>query len=99
MRKRKKAKRPRHQQIAVLTFFMGILILLYPSTATRINRMRQTQVVDGYISRVKSLSEAEAKAEIMDLHQYVLDKYGYEMQYFRCPCGEYSEAALVILLV
>ena len=41
-----------------------------------------------------TLSEAEAKAEIMDLHQYVLDKYGYEMQYFRCPCGEYSEAAL-----
>ena len=33
-----------------------------------------------------TLSEAEAKAEIMDLHQYVLDKYGYEMQYFRCPC-------------
>ena len=41
-----------------------------------------------------TLSEAEAKAEIMDLHQYVLDKYGSEMQYFRCPCGEYSEAAL-----
>ncbi|MGN1403449.1 MAG: polysaccharide deacetylase family protein [Ruminococcus sp.] len=41
-----------------------------------------------------TLSESEAKAEIMDLHQYVLDTYDYEMQYFRCPCGEYSEAAL-----
>ncbi len=41
-----------------------------------------------------TLTEAEAKAEILDLHQYVLDNYGYEMQYFRCPCGEYSEAAL-----
>lgn len=30
----------------------------------------------------------------MSLHQYVLEHYGYEMQYFRCPCGEYSEAAL-----
>lgn len=41
-----------------------------------------------------TLSETEAKAEIMDLHQYVLDTYDYEMQYFRCPCGEYSETAL-----
>ena len=70
MRKRKKAKRPRHQQIAVLTFFMGILILLYPSTATRINRMRQTQVVDGYISRVKSLSEAEKQRLWVEAEYY-----------------------------
>lgn len=41
-----------------------------------------------------TLTESEAKAELMDLHQYVLDTYGYEMQYFRCPCGEYSEEAL-----
>ena len=31
-----------------------------------------------------TLTESEAKAEILDLHQYVLDNYGYEMQYFRC---------------
>lgn len=41
-----------------------------------------------------TLTETEAKAEIMDLHQYVLETYDYDMQYFRCPCGEYSEAAL-----
>ena len=40
------------------------------------------------------LSENEAKEEIMSLHNYVLNNYGYEMQYFRCPCGEYSEQAL-----
>lgn len=40
------------------------------------------------------LSETEAKEEIMSLHNYVLEEYGYEMQYFRCPCGEYSEEAL-----
>ncbi len=40
------------------------------------------------------LSDAEAKEEIMSLHNYVLEEYGYEMQYFRCPCGEYSESAL-----
>lgn len=41
-----------------------------------------------------TLSEKEAKDEIMSLHEYVLNNYGYEMQYFRCPCGEYSEQAL-----
>ena len=40
------------------------------------------------------LSEEDAKEEIMSLHNYVLEEYGYEMQYFRCPCGEYSEEAL-----
>ena len=41
-----------------------------------------------------SLSENEARKEIMDLHNYVLDEYGYEMQYFRFPCGEFSEQTL-----
>ena len=40
------------------------------------------------------LDPAEAEEEIMSLHDYVLDTYDYDMQYFRCPCGEYSEAAL-----
>lgn len=41
-----------------------------------------------------TLSEKEAKEEIMSLHDYVMNNYGYQMQYFRCPCGEYSEQAL-----
>ncbi|MCD7890973.1 MAG: polysaccharide deacetylase family protein [Ruminococcus sp.] len=41
-----------------------------------------------------TLSPQEAEEEIMSLHNYVLEEYGYEMQYFRCPCEEYSEAAL-----
>ena len=40
------------------------------------------------------LSEDKAREEIMSLHDYVLNNYGYEMQYFRCPCGEYSDQAL-----
>lgn len=40
------------------------------------------------------LTEQEAQREIMDLHQYVKDTYGYEMQYFRFPCGSYSEERL-----
>ena len=41
-----------------------------------------------------SLPEDKAKEEIMSLHNFVLNNYGYEMQYFRCPCGEYSEQSL-----
>jgi len=40
------------------------------------------------------LSEPEAKEELMSLHDYMIKTYGYTMQYFRCPCGEYSEPAL-----
>ena len=41
-----------------------------------------------------TLSKKEAEEEIMSLHNYVMNNYGYQMQYFRCPCGEYSEQAL-----
>lgn len=40
------------------------------------------------------LDEAAAREEVMSLHNYVIQKFGYTMQYFRCPCGEYSEDAL-----
>jgi len=41
-----------------------------------------------------TLSDENAKEEIMSLHNYVMNNYGHQMQYFRCPCGEYSERAL-----
>ena len=41
-----------------------------------------------------SLTDDEITEEIMSLHQYMLDRYGYEMQYFRPPCGEYDERSL-----
>lgn len=40
------------------------------------------------------LSESEAEKEIITLHNYVKEKFGYEMCYLRPPCGEYSEQAL-----
>lgn len=41
-----------------------------------------------------TLSPEEIETEIMSLHDYVLSQYGYEMQYFRPPCGEYDADAL-----
>ncbi len=40
------------------------------------------------------LNDEDARTEIMSLHEYVKETYGYEMKYFRPPCGEYSEKAL-----
>ena len=42
-----------------------------------------------------SLSEEEIKKEVMDLHQSVYKKFGYEMKYIRPPKGEFSEKTLV----
>lgn len=41
-----------------------------------------------------ALSKQELETEIMSLHDYVLEQYGYEMQYFRPPCGEYDAQTL-----
>ncbi len=40
------------------------------------------------------LTDAEAREEIVSLHEYMIEKYEYPMQYFRFPCGEYSEDTL-----
>ena len=44
-----------------------------------------------------NLSPDSAREEILSLHAYVADNYDYEMQYFRFPCGEYSEDSLKIV--
>lgn len=42
------------------------------------------------------LNAGELKEEVMSLHKFVADKYGYEMQYLRPPCGEFSEESLSV---
>ena len=43
-----------------------------------------------------SLTEEEIKKEVMDLHQSVYEKFGYEMKYIRLPKGEFSEKSLQV---
>ena len=43
-----------------------------------------------------SLTEEEIKKEVMDLHQGIYEKFGYEMKYIRPPKGEFSEKTLQI---
>ena len=47
-------------------------------------------------AKLPTLNQQEIEEEIMSLHQYILDEYGYEMQYFRPPCGEFSEESLAV---
>ncbi|MGN1114601.1 MAG: polysaccharide deacetylase family protein [Oscillospiraceae bacterium] len=41
-----------------------------------------------------TLTEEQCKSEIMDFHNYMLDKYNYKMTLFRPPMGEFSEFSL-----
>lgn len=43
------------------------------------------------------LSDEEIKDEIMNLHNAVYEKFGYEMKYFRPPKGEFSERVIKII--
>lgn len=47
-------------------------------------------------SSMPELSDEKLKEEVMILHNYVLENYGYEMQYLRPPCGEFSEKSLSV---
>ena len=42
-----------------------------------------------------SLNAEEIKKEVMDLHQSMYEKFGYEMKYIRPPKGEFSSNSLV----
>lgn len=47
-------------------------------------------------AQLPTLTPSAMQDEIISLHEYVLQEYGYEMQYFRPPCGEYSEESLAV---
>jgi len=43
-----------------------------------------------------TLTDEQIKTEIMSLHDFVKEKYNYEMTLFRPPCGEYSEQSMAV---
>ncbi len=46
---------------------------------------------------IPTLSPAQLEDELMSLHDYVQTTFGYEMQYFRPPCGEYDAHSLELI--
>lgn len=65
-----------------------------------VERMRDEGHVIGSHSvhhySMPELTPAEAKDEIMGLHDYVLEHFGVQMTLFRPPKGEYSEQSLAV---
>ena len=43
---------------------------------------------------IAGMNSAAIEEELMTLHSFVQQQYGYDMQYFRPPCGEYDPRAL-----
>lgn len=46
---------------------------------------------------IPSLGIEEQTKEVMDLHNFIKDSYGYEMCLFRFPSGKFSEQSLAVL--
>lgn len=44
-----------------------------------------------------NISDDEIKKEVMDLHNSLYEKFGYEMTYFRPPKGEFSERVISVV--
>ena len=44
-----------------------------------------------------TISMEDCRAEVMGLHEYIKENFGYEMSLFRFPMGEFSEADLSLL--
>ena len=42
------------------------------------------------------LTDEEIRTEVMELHQVIKQKFGYEMKYLRPPMGEFNERTLQI---
>jgi peptidoglycan-N-acetylmuramic acid deacetylase len=63
-----------------------------------INRMiAEGHIIGNHGMKHKSLpvlSDDALNAEIMTLHDFVKNEFGYEMTYLRPPCGEFSEKSL-----
>jgi len=71
----------------------------YVNTAADIvqRMINEGHIVGNHTVNHKSMpdiSDEEIKKEIMNLHQSIYEKYGYEMKYIRPPRGEFSERTL-----
>ena len=72
----------------------------YLNTASDIvqRMINEGHIVGNHTVNHKSMPEItdeEIKDEVMELHQSVYEKFGYEMKYIRPPKGEFSERSLI----
>ena len=85
----------REKNVTAMFFLTGDYAKREPELVQRM--MREGHMLGNHgmtHAALPELDDAAIETEIMSLHDYMLSQYGYEMQYFRPPCGEYDARAL-----
>lgn len=84
---------------------VSAIFFLTGDYAKRESALVQRMIAEGHTlgnhgmthAAIPTLSPAQLEDELMSLHDFVQNTYGYEMQYFRPPCGEYDADSLEIV--
>lgn len=87
----------KENDVKAIFFITGHYLNSEPELVKRM--IEEGHIVGNHTVNHKSLadlSDEEIEKEIMDLHNALYEKLGYEMTYFRPPKGEFSERVLKI---
>lgn len=85
----------KEKQVSAIFFLTGDYAKKEPALVRRMIAEGHTLGNHGMThAAIPTLSDEELEQEVMSLHRYILEQYGYEMQYFRPPCGEYDQRSL-----
>lgn len=87
----------KENDVKAIFFITGHYLNSEPELVKRM--IEEGHIVGNHTVNHKSLvdlSDEEIKEEIMNLHNALYEKLGYEMTYFRPPKGEFSERVLKI---
>lgn len=87
----------KEKRVSALFFCVGTYVKANPTIVQRIieeghvlGNHSMTHPAGGYIT----LDAASQSSQIMDMHEYVKQNFGYSMYLFRAPSGEFSELAV-----
>ena len=87
----------KYENVKATFFVTGKFCYKYPELVQRIIDEGHSLGNYGYSSvELPGLSTEEMTAEIMVLHNYVQEKFGYTMQYFRPYIGAYSQRTFAL---
>ena len=82
----------KENQVPATFFVTGHYVNTQPELIKRM--IDEGHIVGNHTVNHKSMpdiTDEQIKKEVMDLHQAIFEKFGYEMKYIRPPKGEYSE--------
>lgn len=85
----------KENEVTAAFFITGHYVNTHPELVKRM--IDEGHIVGNHTVNHKSMpdiSNDEIKKEMMDLHNSIFEKFGYEMKYTRPPKGEYSERTI-----